>query len=81
MAAPAVEGVCVPAQRQASTTLRRALLAAVALLLAGFDLRADALLSAMVWTVAGTTLVSGAVYVAAALRKQRHDHRGGGEGA
>jgi cardiolipin synthase len=56
-------------------------LAAVALLLAGFDLRADALLSAMVWTVAGTTLVSGAVYVAAALRKQRHDHRGGGEGA
>ena len=56
-------------------------LAAVALLLAGFDLRADGLLSAMVWTVAGTTLASGAIYVAAALRKQRGGQRGGGEGA
>jgi cardiolipin synthase (CMP-forming) len=55
-------------------------LAAVALLLAGFDLRADGLLSAMVWTVAGTTLASGAIYVAAALRKQRGGQRGGGEG-
>lgn len=56
-------------------------LAAVALLLAGFGLRADGLLSAMVWTVAGTTLASGAVYVAAALHKQRDGQRGGGEGA
>jgi cardiolipin synthase len=45
-------------------------LAATALLLAGFGLRADALLSAAVWAVAGTTLASGAAYVAAALRRQ-----------
>ena len=57
-------------------------LAALALLLAGFELRADGLLAAAVWTVAGTTLASGAAYVAAALRRQRDDHRRrGGEGA
>jgi cardiolipin synthase (CMP-forming) len=58
-------------------------LAAVALLLAGFGLRADGLLWAMVWTVAATTFASGAVYVAAALRPRRDDprHGGGGEGA
>jgi cardiolipin synthase (CMP-forming) len=56
-------------------------LAALALLLAGFGLRADALLSALVWTVAGTTLASGAAYVGAVLRKQRDEHRGGGGGA
>ncbi len=53
-------------------------LAAVALLLAGFELRADGLLRAMVWIVAGTTLATGAAYVAAALRRQREDHDGGG---
>ena len=59
-------------------------LAALALLLAGFGLRADGLLSAAVWTVAGTTVASGAAYVAAALRRQRDEHQrrgGGGEGA
>ena len=50
-------------------------LAGVALLLAGFDLHADGLLRAMVWTVAGTTLASGGGYVAAALRPPP---RGGG---
>lgn len=65
-------------------TALQIVLAGVALLLAGFDLRADALLSALVWTVAGTTLASGAVYVAAALRRHRDEHRrrgDGGEGA
>ena len=45
-------------------------LAALALLLAGFGLRADGLLYAAVWAVAGTTFASGAAYVAAALRRQ-----------
>jgi cardiolipin synthase len=58
---------------KANTALQLAL-AAVALLLAGFGLRADWLLAALVWTVAATTAASGAVYVAAALRR----HRGGG---
>ncbi len=53
-------------------------LAAAALLLAGFGLRADALLSALVWTAAATTLASGGAYVAAALR--RPPVRGAGEG-
>jgi cardiolipin synthase len=44
-------------------------LAALALLLAGFGLRADGLLAAAVWTVAATTLASGAAYVAATLRR------------
>ena len=46
-------------------TVTQIVLAGVALLLAGFGLRADALLWAMVWTVAGTTVASGAAYVAA----------------
>lgn len=65
-------------------TALQIVLAGVALLLAGFGLQADALLWAMVWTVAGTTVASGAAYVAAVLRKQRDEHRqrrGGGEGA
>ena len=64
-------------------TALQIVLAGVALLLAGFGLRADGLLWAMVWTVAGTTVASGAVYVAAALRRHRDEHgrRGGGEGA
>jgi cardiolipin synthase len=44
-------------------------LAALALLLAGFGLRADGLLAAAVWTVAATTFLSGAAYVAATLRR------------
>jgi cardiolipin synthase len=52
-------------------------LAALALLLAGFGLRADWLLSAAVWAVAGTTLASGAAYVAATLRRPPPP-RGGG---
>ena len=65
-------------------TALQIVLAGVALLLAGFGFQADALLWAMVWTVAGTTVASGAAYVAAVLRKQRDEHRrrgGGGEGA
>jgi cardiolipin synthase len=46
-------------------------LAALALLLAGFGLSADGLLTAMVWAVAATTLGSGATYVAATLRRSR----------
>lgn len=58
---------------KANTALQLAL-AAVALLLAGFGLRADWLLAGLVWTVAATTAASGAVYVVTALRR----HRGGG---
>jgi len=58
-------------------TATQIVLAGVALLLAGFELRAEALLSAMVWTVAATTFASGAAYVAAALRRPP---RGGGAG-
>ena len=57
-------------------TAAQIVLAGVALLLAGFDLRADGLLSAMVWAVAGTTLASGGAYVAATLRRPPRD--GGG---
>ncbi|WP_240756752.1 CDP-alcohol phosphatidyltransferase family protein [Roseicella aquatilis] len=44
-------------------------LAALALLLAGFGLRAEALLQAAIWAVALSTAASGAAYVAAALRR------------
>ena len=44
-------------------TALQLLLVAVALALAGFGLRAPGLLQALVWGVAGTTLVSGAAYV------------------
>jgi cardiolipin synthase len=44
-------------------------LAALALLLAGFDLAADGLLTAMIWAVAASTLASGAAYVTATLRR------------
>ena len=57
-------------------TAAQIVLAGVALLLAGFDLRADGLLSALVWVVALTTLASGGAYVAATFRKQR-DAAGG----
>lgn len=56
-------------------------LAAMALLLAGFDLRAEWLLWAAVWTVAATTLASGAIYVGTALRRHRDANRGDGAGA
>ncbi len=46
-------------------------LAALALLLAGFTLQAGALLEAMIWATAATTLASGAAYVFATLRKPR----------
>jgi cardiolipin synthase (CMP-forming) len=44
-------------------------LAALALLLAGFGLQADRLLTTLVWIVAGTTLASGIAYVATTLRR------------
>jgi hypothetical protein len=56
----------------------------VALLLAGFGLRADGLLAALIWAVAGTTLASGAANVAAALRgppPSSSPDGGGAEGA
>ena len=62
-----------------ANTVAQIALAALALLLAGFGLRADGLLAAAVWTVAGTTFASGAAYVAAALRRQARG--GAGEGA
>jgi cardiolipin synthase len=43
-------------------------LAALALMLAGFGLRAQGLLDIAVWAVAATTAASGAAYVGAALR-------------
>jgi cardiolipin synthase len=43
-------------------------LAALALLLAGFGLAAPLLLEAMTWLVAATTLASGAAYVVQAAR-------------
>ena len=52
-------------------------LAALALLLAGFDLAAPALLRGLVWVVAATTFASGAAYVASVLRAPRV---GGGAG-
>jgi cardiolipin synthase (CMP-forming) len=61
-----------------ANTVAQIALAALALLLAGFGLRADGLLTAVVWTVAGTTFASGAAYVAATLRRPA---RGPGEGA
>jgi cardiolipin synthase (CMP-forming) len=61
-----------------ANTVAQIALAALALLLAGFGLRADGLLTAVVWTVAGTTFASGAAYVAATLRRPE---RGAGEGA
>jgi cardiolipin synthase len=45
-------------------------LAALALLLAGFGLQAEGLLTVMVWIVAGTTFASGTAYVATALRRR-----------
>ena len=60
-----------------ANTVAQIALAALALLLAGFGLRADGLLTAVVWLVAGTTFASGAAYVAAALRRPA---RGGGAG-
>ena len=52
-------------------TAMQLLLAGVALLLAGFGLRAEGLLAALVWAVATTTLGSGIAYVAATLRGGR----------
>lgn len=43
--------------------------AALALLLAGFGLAAPGMLEASAWAVAGTTLLSGGAYVAAAMRR------------
>lgn len=43
-------------------------LAALALLLAGFELRAAMLLQAMIWATAATTLASGVAYVVSTLR-------------
>ncbi|MBY0330800.1 MAG: CDP-alcohol phosphatidyltransferase family protein [Acetobacteraceae bacterium] len=43
--------------------------AALALLLAGFGLAAEVLLTIGIWAVAATTLVSGAAYVTATLRR------------
>jgi cardiolipin synthase len=48
-------------------------LAALALALAGFGLRADLLLDFLVWAVAATTLASGGIYVLAALRQSGLD--------
>jgi cardiolipin synthase (CMP-forming) len=62
-----------------ANTVAQIALAAIALLLAGFDLRADGLLFALVWTVAATTLLSGAAYVFAVLR--RPPRGGAGEDA
>jgi len=50
-------------------TVLQIALAALALLLAGFGLAADGLLTAMIWAVAASTLGSGIAYVAAALRR------------
>lgn len=46
-------------------------LAALALLLAGFELAAPSLLASLVWLVAATTFASGAAYVASVLRTPR----------
>ena len=46
-------------------------LAALALLLAGFALRAEVLLQGFIWATAATTLASGVAYVGAALRHPR----------
>lgn len=46
-------------------------LAALALLLAGFELRAAPLLNSLIWLVAATTFASGAAYVASVLRAPR----------
>lgn len=43
-------------------------LAATAMLLLGFELRAEAVLDALVWLVAGTTLASGMAYLRGAAR-------------
>jgi len=51
-----------------NTTLQIGL-AALALLLEGFGLRADGMLNLMIWAVALTTFASGAAYVVAALRR------------
>lgn len=61
-----------------ANTVAQIALAAIALLLAGFDLRADALLTAMVWGTAATTFASGAAYVFATLRRPP---RGAGDDA
>jgi len=53
---------------KANTVLQIAL-AAIALLLAGFGLRAPWLLEALVWMVAASTLASGAAYVVQAARR------------
>jgi cardiolipin synthase (CMP-forming) len=52
-------------------TLVQLALAALALLLAGFRLQADALLLAMIWAVAATTAASGITYVVSTLRRPR----------
>jgi cardiolipin synthase (CMP-forming) len=44
-------------------------LVALALLLAGFGLAADGLLTLLIWAVAATTLASGAAYVVTTLRR------------
>jgi len=46
-------------------------LAALALFLAGFGLRAEWLLQAFIWSVAATTFASGAAYVVTAARGER----------
>lgn len=46
-------------------------LAALALLLAGFALRADMLLQGLIWATAATTLASGVAYVGSTLRHPR----------
>jgi cardiolipin synthase len=50
-------------------TAMQIVLVAVALLLDGFALRAPVLLGVLVWTVAATTLASGAAYVWWAARR------------
>jgi cardiolipin synthase (CMP-forming) len=52
-------------------TAMQLLLAGVALLLAGFGLRAEGLLTVLVWAVAATTVGSGIAYVASTLRGSR----------
>jgi cardiolipin synthase (CMP-forming) len=47
-------------------------LAALALLILGFGLAADGLLTAMVWLVALTTLASGIAYVLSAVHWSHH---------
>lgn len=59
-------------------TLLQLGLAALALLLAGFGLKAALLLQAMIWLVAATTFASGVAYVVSALRGPRAGP--GGEG-